>query len=1217
VTERTYPSDAASALLARFRERSRGRLGAATPVDALARLLELDVATFDAALHPGVWGYLEPGEDLIFLRAGLPEAARRFTLAHEIGHAVLHRGSAIADEILGASVHLPFEASATLPACQASDVESLDIFNDETLSPGQAYSARSAVEQEANAFAVALLMPEALFLETYLALCARPQTTSARGSMTRLLAKRFGVSEDAALRRLQWLLAPEGSKGAIGNAKLAISWDEDPEQRDAARLDAPALVMAGPGSGKTSTLVARIKHLIEERGVNPDAVLVLTFSRKATEELRERVRGVSIEAGARGTPNVSTIHRFCFDLLGRYGHFIGLPSEIRLASELELYFLLRQVMREAHLRYLSSPFAPDLYVRDIQQAISRAKDDLISPDEVMSSAESASQETSDETRTDMVERQQEFALIYKNYQHRLRDQQIVDYGDVIALTVRLLREQGEVATEVAARWPHLLVDEYQDINHAMGAVIRELVSAGCGLWAVGDADQAIYRFRGAEPGIVHRFGEVFPGAYVVSLVRNYRSRRTILDAASVFAGEFSQINGRLPLEATRIEEAGSNDSCVAVRVATAGTGDDELAGLARAIEERHQSGRAYHDQVVLLRTRRQVEQVATALDARGIPTYTLASAIDRDIVKRCIAALSLFSEPSGAGLIRAGLQTSHAFTRDDAIVLLRESRRRRKAPLDMLLNASGLANVSPPGRVAMRRLGRILSILRSAPSVATGISLYCFSLTHIGAELLMDRERRAIDAVSLQRLLDLARAFDSWRAVDASTAGARADWVGFAEFLRAASVLRLDTLNEIPSQGVDAVRVMTAHASKGLEFPIVYLPQLANRRFPLSGRRPVVERVGQASDSAADDNGSLSDEASLFYVAMTRARDELILSYARRYGRASYTISPFLPPIRHGMGERIAYEQWGEATEATEATDREQVVRGAVGEQALPQLSMENSSALFELSELETYQRCPKQYAYRYVDHLWAPSSLVSLFSRAIRRAASDVAQAINQSRLRGMALPSRDEALKLVDERWRTVLEEEERTGSGSMEGLRNAVLEAYYLRQAKITIESLWKRLTQRGHTSDGLNELAGEARFQQVTISIGALQIRGEIETVSTALDFPKEDGVSAPGRSADSWVVTRYRSSRSDNTPSLRDLFVEIAAQHEALGGGQGHVIARNLATGSVAQVKLTERQRARVTREVMGAASGIMRRDFHPKPDEWQCQRCPFVAACPE
>lgn len=1205
-----HPSYAASAALAWLRERSRWRPDTATPVESLARLLGLDVAAFDAALHPGVWGYLEPGEDLIFLRAGLSEATRRFTLAHEIGHAVLHRGIESAAAFTGAHTNSQLDLSASLTTCQSDDVEQGDFFENETLSPGQAYNARATVESEANAFAVALLMPDAPFLDAYLAMCAHTQFSVASSGVTRRLAKRFGVSEDATLRRLQWLLSPEKSEKALQDTQSLSAIGEDPDQRAAARLEAPALVIAGPGSGKTSTLVARIAYLIEEQGMKPEQILTLTFSRKAAGELRERVSGLIPIADDSAGPYISTIHHFCLDLIGRYGYLIGLPSKIRLASDLELYFLLRQVMREAQLRHLSPTFAPDFYVRDIQQAISRAKDDLIGPSEVLVVAERMLREAKDDTQRDAAERQREYALIYDDYQRRLRERQAVDYGDLIVYTARLLGECREIASDVAARWPHMLVDEYQDINRAMGVILRELVSTGSGLWAVGDADQAIYRFRGAEPGIVHRFGVTFPGAHIVSLVRNYRSQRVILEAASAFAEAFSQVNGRAPLEATRDE---MDNVQPAIRIASSESGAEELAGLAQAIENRRQSGRTYRDQVALVRTRKQVEQVVSGLSAHGVPTCTQASALDQDVVRRCVATLSLLSDPSGVGLIRAGQQPEHTFTREEAIATLRDARRQRRAPLEIALGARAAEGVSPAGRSAMRRLGRMLSYVRTASSVATGISLYCFSFTRIGARLLIDREQHAVETAAMRRLLELARAFDNWQGTDNGVPNGEADWAGFAEFLRVASFLRLDILEEVSELGVDAVRVMTAHASKGLEFPVVYLPQLVNRRFPVIGRKPIVARVSQASDPGATEDDELSDEASLFYVAMTRARDELVLSYARRYGRASFTVSPFLNSIQQAMSERITHERWIESSEIESGESVESIVHHDLE----PSQSMsDGSGVVFDLSEIETYQRCPRQYAYRYVDNLWSPATLVSLYSRVLRRAFQEVTRVFAQRHQQGGDRLSREEALAVVEENWRAILKDERMSAGGALVSGSEA-LEAYYLRQASDTIENLWRRYAQHEGDLVRSDSLIGETRSHQITVNISELAIQGEIQAVEFSRNAQGNEIRSMAEQDGDPWVVVRYQSGRSDTSPTLRDLFAEVAAYRGVMGGGAGRVVARNLATGSVAPVNLSDRQRARITREAMEAALGISRHDFHTTPEVWQCQRCPFAIACPQ
>jgi DNA helicase II / ATP-dependent DNA helicase PcrA len=1210
VIERSRVTDAASRTLEWLTGQARWRADTATPVDTLAALLGLEIATFDAALHPGVWGYLEPGEDLIFLRAGLPEAARRFTLAHEIGHVALHRARGAVGDIAGMARPQVSGDDAPMDLCRGSDVETFDLVSDETLNPGQAYRAHAEVEQEANAFAVALLMPESGFLATYLALRVQPARPSALRHTARALARRFAVSEDAALRRLHSLLALADEERETQGVRL-FSGATDPQQQAAARLATPALVMAGPGSGKTATLVERAVYLLAEQGARPEEILALTFSRKATRELRGRIKAALAARGETMTPTVSTIHGFCLDLLGRYGALVGLPVEFRLAADIETYFLVRQVMREEPLRRLAPSYAPDLHVRDAQQAISRAKDDLLAVQDVARDAAEALEGASDEADRDAAEVMNDIATVFDGYQRELTARGLVDYGDAIALCVRLLDEQPDVAQEVALRWPHVLLDEYQDINRAMGALIERLVAAGCGLWAVGDADQAIYRFRGADPGIVSRFSATFPGASVASLVRNYRSQRTILDAASAFADAFSQMDDRLALEPARTAADADRDVLATdARLLIAETGDDEIGALARAIEQRRQAGRAYRDQVVLVRTRRQVETLVDGLRAQGVPVSMSSGVLEREDARRALAIVNLLGDLTGSGLIRAGRAPEYSFARADAIVAL-EYVHRRKSDLATTLRAPGaIPGVSRAGRTGLRQLGRALAALQAAPSVAMGLSQFVFSYTDIGERALVRRADEAGAALALRRLLDIARAFDAQRRLTDADVN-RADWPGFVDFLGAVRLLRLDGVESDLAGEADAARVMTVHASKGLEFPVVYLPHMVNRRFPLTGRAASPGRAGQLSRTAgeSESEGELSEEAALFYVAMTRARDELVFSRARRYGRQSYLASPFLAPVERALGERLVIEQApalaAPASEPALAADDERMAPAAA-----PGDGAAHVDDVFEIGEIEAYQRCPRQYAYRFVDGLWSPTPLSALFGRATAHAARDLELAFSQSYERGAAPPSREEAWSMVESRWLDAASGERGVGQ-PVAGDRPS-LAGYYARQARTTIEAYRDILVRLGPAARELGSHSAEVKARHVTVDLGGIRVRGVVDTNAPR---PRR-AARQPGASGEQGgVATRAWVRRSETRPVLRDLFAELAA----LSLEPGERLARDIGSQmeGASPANISARQRERLLREAIEAGAGIRRRDFRPMPDEWKCRRCPFAAACPD
>ena len=654
-------------------------------VDLLAARLGVTVAEFAPRFQPpGTLGFLEPGEDLIFLRQGLSLPIRRFTLAHELGHAVLHRtGGAVAEVLHAVLGEMPSALEEDVATCVARDLDTpLDLLamDDEQLAPGQAYSARSRREMQANAFAAALLLPSAALLHASLG-APRDTTRSAQS-----LARRFGVSEDVVLRRLAALLVEREADGrAASHNEPAAPHPLDRAQRAAAAAEAPALVVAGPGTGKTSTLVGRVAYLVRERGVACEAILALTFSNKAAREMRERVEELlattsigNFDSSTPSTvmPTIATIHAYCGELLRQYAPLVGLRPDFRLVTQAEGYFLLRTACARLPLVHYQPIAAPTQYFPELLGAISRAKDELAAPEDYARAAESMTARASAGDERDAAARASEVAGIYAAYQRTLEARGDADFGDLVRLTVRLLREHPEVREQVRARYAAILVDEFQDINRAMGVLLRELAGAEGSLWAVGDADQAIYRFRGASPANLARFTDDYPRAHVCRLEHNYRSAPPILAAAAAVAGSLLGHADARPLVATRSVEADP-----VLTLATAPNEDAEIAGLVAAIEAYRAAGRGAEEIAVLCRTRRLAQRAAAALRAANIPVCMPAPLLEQEKIKDLLAVFALLADPGGAGWLRAGHSPAHAYTRADAMALLSAARERAVSPL--------------------------------------------------------------------------------------------------------------------------------------------------------------------------------------------------------------------------------------------------------------------------------------------------------------------------------------------------------------------------------------------------------------------------------------------------------------------------------------------------------------------------------------------------------
>ncbi len=1232
------PRRAAAHLRSWFASADSAKPTVAVDVDGLAAQLGFDVAQFDANMHaPGTLGFLEPGEDLIFLQSGLPEQVRRFTLAHELGHAALHRPWGNAARYAGtltADAHL--DDSDIREMCDAEDLDApIDMLSagDETLRPGQAYSARARRESEANAFASALLLPAERVSDVYL---------STPAPSVRALAIRFGVSDEVVLRRLADLIVPGAAAAeAVSDVPAPVELERataaaesrlDDDQRAAAQARTPALVVAGPGTGKTSTLIGRVAYLIGERGVRPDAVLALTFSNKAAREMRERLErllGGATSAQMGAVPTVSTIHAFCGDLLRRYAPLVGLNPDFRLLGETEGYFLLRRLASDVALRHYQPVTSPAVYFPDLLGAISRAKDELVTPEEYAAAASTmAARATTDEQRA-AAERAGEVALVYSAYQDALRQRGAPDFGDLIRLSVRLLEEHPEVLLELRSRYTEILVDEFQDINRAMGVLLRTLAGPDGPLWAVGDADQAIYRFRGASPANLSRFSEEYPASGVFALRYNYRSYAPVLEAAAAVAGhELGGGDAREALVARRGDGGGAG----VVTLAVAADDAAEHTGLVHEIKRRRTTGRDYADVAVLCRTRRGVQQVSAALEAAGVPTKVAAPLLEQPDIKDILAVIELLVDQSGAGLLRAGNIADHAFTQAEARLVLDEARARSLSPLTVIMRETetlhGIAGMSPEGVAGLRELGRVLGELRRATDVPGGLARYLFDLTGAGRRLLAGLEREddpsQTRALFLARLLSLAYSFeDQRRAGEAATTetsvSTGAAWRGFLEYVRVLIALRQEAgmRGDDVLGAQDAVAVLTVHASKGLEFPVVFLPGLADRRFPAQKRwTPVpfpaalLKAVPEEDD--ADDDAQRAEEACLFYVALTRARDELVLSYAEKYGRMRYKASPFLAPIERRLGDGLARQTWSVAE--TSAAETDDV--GEVREQALPGLE---PAAAVSASALETYARCPRQYAYQYVYALRPEQQGLATMHSGLRETLRVLEARFAEGDLG--AAPALSDAIDLFEEAWETA---ERASNAGRAPDAIDDPYREVYRRHALTIVERAWRDLHGQRRSRTDVAGAPAESEFaRQVGVRLGKHLVTftldrvdranspADAEAARTARGSRTEQGSTAPVR-----FVRHGIGSGNTDKPDLRSLFYVLAARQEASSETPIDAYRQHLATGASERIEPTSRQMQKLTSDAEAALAGMESGEYPAKPEPRQCQMCPFLLICP-
>ena len=632
--------------------------------------------------------------------------------------------------------------------------------------------------------------------------------------------------------------------------------DLNPQQRAAVVHEGgPLLVVAGAGSGKTRVLTRRIAYLLAARGVAPGEVLAITFTNKAAGEMRERVSDL-VGPRARGMW-VSTFHSACVRILRREAKSLGFTSSFTIYDSADSQRLIKQVIRELDLDPKRYP------PRALAGKISNLKNELIDFDAARSKAQGAEELL--------------LADVYSNYQRRLLQANALDFDDLIGTTVALLQAFPEIAEHYRRRFRHVLVDEYQDTNHAQYVLIRELVGTDDAgregergeLCVVGDADQSIYAFRGASIRNIVEFETDYPDATVVLLEQNYRSTQTILSAANaVIAKNPDRIPKRL------WSDAGDGEKIVGY------VGDnehDEAAFVAEEVDRLgDKEGIRPADVAVFYRTNAQSRSFEDVFIRVGLP-YKVVGGVrfyERREVRDALAYLRVLTNPADSVNLRRILNVPKRGIGDRAEAMVAAY-----ADRERLSFAEGLERAREAPGLATRSLNAIEgfnSMMAEARSAAEAgvppseLLELIYDRTGYLKELqespdLQEQGR----AENLEELVSVAREFEDLAVEGASTA--------LNDFLEQVSLVA-DT-DEIPdgdgSGGV--VTLMTLHAAKGLEFPVVFLTGMEDGIFP--------------HERTLADTTELAEERRLAYVGLTRARQRLYISRSttrRGWGEPRY-----------------------------------------------------------------------------------------------------------------------------------------------------------------------------------------------------------------------------------------------------------------------------------------------------------------------------------------
>lgn len=652
------------------------------------------------------------------------------------------------------------------------------------------------------------------------------------------------------------------------------------EQREAVdHFEGPLLVLAGAGSGKTRVLTTRIAHLIHERGVPPDRILAVTFTNKAAGELRDRISSLLGEA-PKGMWT-GTFHGLGARILRRHAPLLGWSNTFTIFDAEQSLRLIKKTTEEVGLD--TRRWSP----KAIRGHLSSAKNQLIGPQQfVEENAEGF----------DVFARN--VAKVYPAYQKSLQAQNAFDFDDLLVKPVELFESNAELLAVYRSRFHFLLVDEYQDTNRAQFRFVELLASEHGNLMVVGDDDQSIYGWRGADIRNILDFETAFSGAHTVRLEQNYRSSAVILSAANAVIAENVDRKGKT----LRTDRVGGEP----ITLVTTSSETDEARWIADEIEARLSDGPgvAYRDIAILYRTNAQSRALEDVFRRRGLP-YQIVGGVrfyERREIQDVLGYLRLISNPLDAGAFdrvvnyprrgvgNTSLERLSAWANAEGISVLEAAARADEAPDVPKGGARGL--------IAFAALVQRYSALASQRGVGELLETLVEELDFFGH--LADEGPEGEDRADNVREL-IAGALDYNAELLEDLEGETLDHFTELDLFLQQVALVADVDRHDPDAQV--VTLMTLHNAKGLEFPVVFISGLEDGLFPL----------GRAYDNPSE----LEEERRLFYVGITRAENKLYLTHARHRRRAGEVmygrLSPFVDAIPAHLLEKVATAVAGES----------------------------------------------------------------------------------------------------------------------------------------------------------------------------------------------------------------------------------------------------------------------------------------------------------------
>jgi superfamily I DNA/RNA helicase/RecB family exonuclease len=961
------------------------------------------------------------------------------------------------------------------------------------------------------------------------------------------------------------------------------AFEPDQHQREAIEhVHGPMLVIAGAGTGKTTVLTKRIARLVREGHARPDEVLAVTYTKNAAQEMRQRV-----EEELRGTDltglRIATFHEYCNTLLQENG------VEFGVLDEKDLWIYLRRRLRELNLKYFVRAASVSKFLEDLLKFMQHCHDELVTPEryqEYLQRLErgelpiprvTRSKHADDVSDEEVLGRCREIASVFTTVERMLRLDNLGTFGHMITHAYQLLQKASE---PLRARRRFILVDEFQDVNFAQVKVLERLAGEERNVFAVGDPDQAIYRFRGASSAAFVLFQRHFPGLSLVKLEKNRRSLSPILHSAfalisknpNVFnAGPGSTVHGstayqRSVLISAREEDAvreGRQLQRVPVEAVVLTEKDFECTELVTALRDwQRKTRRPWSDCAVLYRTHSHRDQLATELASQGIPfSIENMDVLDMPEARDLFACLgAVVSDADGASLFRVAALPQFVIDPEKLRAGI------KALPRDAGTAAIALVLSQVEGGPAVLELLR-----RTRDEIAAANARGRAAVDLVVRNFSLDRTSRAVKAV-----LEFITA---WEEKPITKTGEIGELLDYLEYFREAG-------GGIPlaSNDENAVRLMTAHAAKGLEFAHVFILRASSPSFPSPYKEPLLEFPRELHDPgsiAQDDDKELckQEERRLFYVAMTRARDSLTIyakqgsgkdpsppGFLRDLLKDSSLLGRWLVP---GQPRGFQTDMFAQSAGVAPMTRASEWLN-------LPPAS--DLSARLSASAVQTYETCPLQFKLEREWKIPGEVPAAMQYGGVIHRVLLAFYNSVREQR------PMTDEA---VLQFFRDEL---------AAAGIQDHYQHDLYCEQGMLQLQDFLTGFRR----APAPKVLHTEEYFD---VKVGEIKVVGRIDRIDEA---------------ADGVVITDYKTgkaqSQEDSDESLQ-LSIYALAAREKWGYRADRLVLYNLEGNSPVVTRRTDFQLNEASGRVTEVAGNIAAGMFDPKPG-FYCRFCAYRNLCP-